>query len=74
MKLSIIIPCYNEERNITNTLNNIKDSIQNISYEILVTDDASNDKTVEMVKKFIKENRQLNIKIFRNLATRWSPD
>ena len=28
--LSIFVPCHNEENNITNTLNNIKDGIQNI--------------------------------------------
>ena len=42
--LSIFVPCHNEENNITNTLNNIKDGIQNISYEVLVSDDATKDK------------------------------
>lgn len=64
--LSIFVPCFNEEKNITNTLNNIKETIQNISYEILVTDDGSKDKTVAIVEKFKKENQNLDIKIFRN--------
>ena len=34
--LSIFVPCLNEEKNITNTLNNIKETIQNISYEIFL--------------------------------------
>ena len=64
--LSIFVPCFNEEYNITNTLNNIKKGIQNINYEVLVSDDASQDKTIEMVEKFKKNNPNINIKIFHN--------
>ena len=64
--LSIFVPCFNEENNITNTLNNIKEGIQNINYEVLVSDDASQDKTIEMVEKFKKNNPNINIKIFHN--------
>ena len=64
--LSIFVPCFNEENDITNALNNIKEGIQNISYEVLVVDDASTDKTVELIEKFKKNNPNVNIKIFRN--------
>ena len=50
--LSIFVPCFNEEKNITNTLNNIKNGVIDISYEILIVDDASKDKTIEMVEIF----------------------
>ena len=36
LTLSIFVPCFNEERNIIKTLNNIKESVQDINYEILV--------------------------------------
>ena len=68
--LSIFIPCFNEENYITNALNNIKEGIQTISYEILVADDASTDKTIEMIEKFKKNNPNINIKIFRNEKNR----
>jgi len=64
--LSIFVPCFNEEKNITNALNNIKDAIENISYEILVVDDGSKDRSVEVIEKFKNENPNLNIKIFCN--------
>ena len=64
--LSIFVPCFNEENNIINTLNNIKEGIQDISYEVLVADDASKDKTIEMVEKFKKNNPNVNVKIFSN--------
>ena len=64
--LSIFVPCFNEEKGITNALNNIKEGIQNINYEVLVADDASTDKTVELIEKFKKNNPNVNIKIFPN--------
>ena len=64
--LSIFVPCFNEENNIVNTLNNIKEGVQQISYEVLVVDDASKDKTIEVVEKFKKNNPDVNVKILRN--------
>ena len=68
--LSIFVPCFNEEENITNTLNNIKNGVIDINYEILVVDDASKDKTIEMAEKFKKNNPNLYIKIIKNKNNR----
>ena len=64
--LSIYVPCFNEENNIANTLNKIKEAVQHISYEVLIVDDASKDKTTDMAEKFKKNNPNVNIKIIRN--------
>jgi glycosyltransferase involved in cell wall biosynthesis len=64
--LSIFVPCHNEEDNIANALNNIKDAVKNITYEVLVVDDNSKDKTVNVVENFIKNNPELSIKLFVN--------
>ena len=64
--LSIFVPCFNEENDITKALDNIKEGIQNVEYEVLVTDDGSTDKTVELIQKFKKNNPNVNIKIFCN--------
>lgn len=52
--LSVVIPAYNEEKQISNTLLDIDHylSEQNYSYEILVVNDGSKDKTAQVVKKF----------------------
>lgn len=52
--LSIIIPAYNEENRIKNTLLSINDylSDKKINAEILVVNDGSKDKTVELVKNY----------------------
>ena len=46
--ISIIIPAYNEENKIKDTLENIKD-IEEIS-EIIVVDDGSSDNTSKVAK------------------------
>lgn len=55
-KLSVIIPAYNEEKRIGKTFLDIDKylSRQDYSYEILVVDDGSRDKTLEVVKGYQK--------------------
>lgn len=61
-KVSIIVPAYNEEKNIENTIR----SLLNLDYdkdklEIIVVDDGSKDRTYEIAKKY--ENNI--VKVFR---------
>lgn len=53
IKLSVIIPAYNEEKRIEHTLLDVDQYLekQNYEYEILVVDNGSNDRTVDVVKK-----------------------
>ena len=52
IKLSVVIPAYNEERRIESTLKNVDSYLekQNYEYEIIVVDNNSNDRTSEVVK------------------------
>src|SRR3989344_9153974 len=60
MKLSVVIPVYNEEKTISELLKRVKDV--EIEKEIVVVNDYSNDKTKEILEK-IKER---NIKIIHH--------
>jgi len=51
--VSIIIPVYNEENDIANCLISIQNQDYN-NYEIIVVDNNSNDKTIEIVSLFKK--------------------
>ncbi len=53
-KVSIVIPAYNEEKYIGRTLFSLLKSEQktDISYEVILVDNNSTDKTVEVAKKF----------------------
>lgn len=63
MKLSIIIPCYNEENNVELIYNEIKNNFKKIKdYEMIFINDGSKDKTIDNLKKLCSSSKQ-NIKI-----------
>lgn len=47
--VSVIMPCYNMERFITDTINSVKRQTY-AHWELLIVDDASSDRTAEIVK------------------------
>ena len=51
MRLSIIIPTFNEKGNIIKMIGKIQRLIQTHDYEIIIVDDDSSDKTGETVQK-----------------------
>ena len=54
MKLSIIIPCYNEEKNIPLILDRFSKVIDRDDIEVLLVDNGSEDNTQEVLKKLIQ--------------------
>ncbi len=54
MKISIVIPCYNEENTIEKLLNKVLEVQlpENWKKEIIVVDDGSNDNTKNILKKY----------------------
>lgn len=65
-RISILIPAHNEEGAISSKLVNVR----NVSYpkeniEVIVADDASEDKTLMKVKDFLGNNPDLNLKMVK---------
>jgi rSAM/selenodomain-associated transferase 2 len=56
--ISIIIPVFNEENIIQNTLQQFKDSVQ---IEIIIVDGGSQDRTREIVTQLSLENNQIKL-------------
>jgi glycosyltransferase involved in cell wall biosynthesis len=56
MKLSIIIPCKNESRNILELYRLITDILGKIKYELIFVDDGSNDDTLDILKKLYNDD------------------
>jgi dolichyl-phosphate beta-glucosyltransferase len=63
MHLSIVIPCYNEEKRIGKTLERIREYLltQNYSYEVIVIDNGSKDATSAIVNEYKKTFPSLEI-------------
>ena len=55
MNLSVIIPCFNEEKTISKIIEKVKKNIKE-NDEIIVIDDFSNDKTRNILDSELKEN------------------
>ncbi len=55
--LSVVIPCYNEEKNISaGALKSVADYLeqQTYSWEVLVVDDGSSDESISLLDEFVK--------------------
>tara|TARA_B110000881_G_C18484149_1_gene468197 strand:- start:152 stop:853 length:702 start_codon:yes stop_codon:yes gene_type:complete len=49
MKISVIIPCYNEETTIREILELVQIALSDFEYEIILVDDASTDNTSQII-------------------------
>ena len=56
MKLSIIIPCKNEEGNVSGLYDKISETLKKIKYEIIYIDDGSTDGTMKELKKLYEKD------------------
>ncbi len=60
MKLSIVIPCYNEERTLRKAVARVvATDIGEVSKEILIVDDGSADNSVEIINALEKEHEEI---------------
>lgn len=66
MKLSIVMPAYNEERTISKILDVVLAQMKEISdivkdYEIIIINDFSNDKTLDILEKGYGQNSKIKV-------------
>lgn len=64
IKLSVIIPAYNESENLNNgVLDEVYNYLkrQEFTYEVLIVDDGSKDNTVQLVKKYIEDKASFKL-------------
>ena len=62
--ISVITPCFNEEENVRELFRSVKkvfDNLPNYTYEHIFIDNASKDKTVEILKEIAANNPQVKI-------------
>src|SRR5262249_16828833 len=66
--VSVVIPCYNEERFILGVLEKLADQYDLERYEIIVVDGLSNDNTRALVARFQENNPLLQVRLVDNPA------
>jgi len=65
-RVSVVIPCYNEERFIGKALENLAHQFDNKRYEIIIVDGLSEDRTREVIAKFSKCHSEISVRIIDN--------
>jgi glycosyltransferase involved in cell wall biosynthesis len=59
--LSIVIPCYNEEKNLLLLTKRINLAIESIKAEVILVDNGSTDGSAEILKKIAEDNNHFKI-------------
>lgn len=71
-KISILVPCYNEEKSIPllyPELKKIMDNQSSYEWEVLFVDDGSRDNTVSLIKSLRAEDKRINfVALSRNFG------
>lgn len=71
-KISIIVPCYNEEEALPifyKHIDNVSKEMKKIDFEILLINDGSRDKTLEVARSLAKEDKRVRyISFSRNFG------
>jgi glycosyltransferase involved in cell wall biosynthesis len=70
--LTLFVACYNEEKNIRGTLEALRQALSEFTFtwEIIVIDDCSTDRSAEVVREFITENPKLPVYLKVNESNR----
>lgn len=68
LDLTLFVPCLNEEKRVVPTLETVREAMAELghSYEVIVVDDGSTDRTAEVVEEFCRSNPQMPVRLHRN--------
>ena len=66
LRVSVVIPCFNEERYIGKVLENLASQYEAGSFEIIIVDGMSEDATRRVVSSFAEDNPRLRVLVVEN--------
>lgn len=62
LKISVIIPAYNAEKYLTETLDSVVfQTMPNSDYEIIIVNDGSSDHTADILQKYKKSHSNITV-------------
>jgi len=61
MKISLIVPCYNEQDALPMFYNEVIKTVENSNYqyELIFVNDGSKDNTLDLLKDFASQNKNV---------------
>ena len=64
--LSLVVPCYNEHDNLEPLLTAIREAVEplQLSYEVVITDDGSTDRSWELLKQLAARDKRIRVQRF----------
>ena len=74
-KISVIVPCFNEENNLDEFLKRLNNSLNEVKldYNIIFIDDGSSDNTWKKISSFANDNNKItSIKLARNFGQEYA--
>jgi glycosyltransferase involved in cell wall biosynthesis len=68
LDITLFVACYNEEKRVAGTLDTIRIAHGRVpcTYEVIVVDDGSTDKTCAVVEEYQREHPELPIRLHKN--------
>lgn len=72
LDITFFVPCFNEERLIQSTLSHLLEAVQTtkLTYEIIVVDDCSEDKTSDKVREWQRTHSEVNLELIHHAKNR----
>lgn len=71
-KISIVVPCYNEEKSLPlfyDAINKVSKKVKKLDFELLFVNDGSSDNTLDVCKKLAKKDKRVKyISFSRNFG------
>ena len=61
MKISVIIPCYNEEHTILKVIKSVHESLNRYEYEIILVDDGSTDNSKVLLDEHSRSDEKVEV-------------
>src|SRR4051812_7896563 len=65
MKLSIVVPVYNEEKNLPAFFAALERALRAYDYEVLVVNDGSRDASFQVLKRVAEKDKKIKVINFR---------
>lgn len=71
-KISFIVTCYNEENHVIGAIEKVHSAATQLGYthDIVVIDDASQDRTSLVVKDYMEKHKEVSITLIRNASNK----